>query len=87
MDKAFVQIEENLESIKKVTQDVDQMEFWYARDLMPLLGYSTWRQFAEAIERAKEACKKSNRIVENDFLPAPVKSSGGRPREDYFLTR
>ena len=54
---------------------------------MPLLGYSTWQKFTEAIDRAKDACRASGQEVTSHFLPAPVKSSGGRPREDYFLTR
>lgn len=87
MDKALTQIQLNLESIKKTTQDENPMEFWSARDLMPMLGYATWQKFTEAIERAKESCKTSGAIIENHFLPAPVKSSGGRPKEDYFLTR
>lgn len=45
------------------------MEFWSARDLMPVLGYS--------IERAKESCRTSNQVVANHFLPTPAKSSGG----------
>lgn len=87
MDKALTQIQHNLESIRRITQDENPMEFWSARDLMPMLGYITWRQFSEAIERAKEACKTSNHAVENHFLPAPAKSTGGRPKDDYFLTR
>lgn len=87
MDKALIQIQNNLESIKKVTQDENPMEFWSARDLMPMLGYTTWAKFTEAIERAKEGLKTSNQAIENHFLPAPAKSSGGRPKEDYFLTR
>lgn len=87
MDKALTQIQNNLESIRRVTQDENPMEFWSARDLMPMLGYTTWAKFTEAIERAKEALKKSEQTVENHFLPAPAISSGGRPKEDYFLTR
>jgi len=87
MDKALMQIQESLESIKKVTQDEKPMDFWSARDLMVILGYSTWRQFFETIGRAKEACKVSNQDVENNFLPAPAKSIGGRPKEDVYLTR
>ena len=87
MDKALIQIQQNLESIKKMTNDENPMEFWLARDLMPMLGYSTWAKFTEAIERAKEACKSSDQVVEDHFLPEAAKSSGGRPREDYFLTR
>jgi DNA-damage-inducible protein D len=87
MDKAIVKIQENLESIKRISNDAEQTEFWLARDLMPMLGYDKWQKFTEAIERAKEACKISTFPVEAHFLPAPVKSTGGRPKEDYFLTR
>ena len=86
MDKALLQIQNNLESIKKLSND-QTTEFWLARDLMLILGYSTWRQFDEAINRAKESCRASGQTVENHFLPAPAKSTGGRPKEDYFLTR
>lgn len=87
MDKALIQIQRSLESIKKVSSDNEKTEFWLARDLMPLLGYATWRQFSEAIERAKEACKISGQPVDNHFLPVPAKSTGGRPKDDLFLTR
>lgn len=87
MDQALTQIQQRLESIRRVTQDEDPMEFWSARDLMSVLGYTTWSKFIEAIDRAKEACKTSNQAVDNHFLPAPAKSSGGRPKEDIFLTR
>jgi DNA-damage-inducible protein D len=87
MDKALIQIQQNMESIKRSSNDAEPMEFWSARDLMPMLGYIKWQKFIEAITRAKEACVISNQLVENHFLPAPVKSSGGRPKDDYFLTR
>ncbi|MCX6735870.1 MAG: DNA damage-inducible protein D [Candidatus Parcubacteria bacterium] len=87
MDKVLIRIHENMESVKRMSQDENPMEFWSARDLMPLLGYSTWRQFSESIERAKNACKTSDQVVDSHFLPAPAKSHGGRPQEDYYLTR
>lgn len=87
MDTALVQIQSNLESIKRVTQDEHPMEFWTARDLMPMLGYTTWQRFMEALERARQACKTSDQSVDNHFLAAPLKSTGGRPKEDFFLTR
>ena len=36
------------------------VEFWYARDLYPLLGYLRWENFQTAIDRAKEACDESS---------------------------
>ena len=35
----------------QITED-EQVEFWYARDLMKLLGYTEWRNFENAIKRA-----------------------------------
>ena len=33
-------------------------EYWSARDLQPLLGYSQRRRFEDAIERAKSSCEQ-----------------------------
>lgn len=87
MEKVLTQIQESLELIKKLSNDQEKMEFWSARDLMSVLGYIKWQKFVEVIEKAKDACKTSNQIIESHFLPVPVKSYGGRPREDFFLTR
>lgn len=37
----------------------EQVEFWYARDLMQLLGYSRWENFENTIKRAVESCETS----------------------------
>lgn len=67
---------------------LDGSEYWSARDLMPLLGYDQWRRFADAIERAKTSAQAQGYGLEG-FLPAPAKTSeaGGRPREDFHLSR
>ena len=39
------------ENIKHI--DENGQEFWYARELQPVLEYSQWRRFSETIERAK----------------------------------
>ena len=36
------------------------IEFWYARDLMGVLGYTRWENFAEAIKRAETSCLSNN---------------------------
>ena len=73
MDKALTQIQDSLESIKRVTQDENPMEFWSARDLMPMLGYTTWRKFTEAINRAKEACVTGGQAAGYHFAAADKK--------------
>lgn len=43
------------------------IEYWYARDLYPLLGYLRWENFETAIQRAKEACENSKSSVLDHF--------------------
>ncbi|PPG35181.1 hypothetical protein C5E10_06210 [Pseudoclavibacter sp. RFBG4] len=62
-------------------------EFWSARDLMPALGYGAdWRNFEASITRAM--CAAENQDLDSDTLfVAATEKSGGRPRQDYHLTR
>ncbi len=69
----------------------DGVEFWYARELQHLLGYTTWRRFEEAIERAKTACSTARQTVEDHFAGAgkmvDVGSGASREIYDLALTR
>ena len=40
--------------------DDNGVEFWYARELYPLLGYKSWDGFQKTVKRAIESCDKSN---------------------------
>ena len=66
-------------------------EYWSARDLQPLLGYSQWRRFEDAINRAITSCKQSGNTSENHFAEAGkmVDLGSGSVREvpDYNLSR
>ena len=64
----------------------DGTEFWSARDLMPMLGYSKWQDFESAIERAKLAAEVQGHDVETLFMGVH-KKTGGRPQQDYELAR
>ena len=33
--------------------DDNGVEFWYARELMPILQYSNWQNFEKTIQKAK----------------------------------
>lgn len=66
-------------------------EYWSARELMPLLGYSKWENFKNVIEVAKENLET---VVDNvtDHFPSSgnmVKrpQGGGIQSLDYRLTR
>jgi len=53
------------ESIKKI--DNQGIEFWTARELMPLLGYSRWENFDDVIKKAIQAAFNSGQEVSNHF--------------------
>ena len=55
----------NFEDIKKV--DENGVEYWEARELMPLLGYIDWKNFIKVIDKAKVSCKKSRQSVNYHF--------------------
>lgn len=91
MDKIINQVQKSIESIKKVSNDQGALEFWSARDLMPILGYVKWQKFVEVIEKAKNACEKSSQLVKshfllaNEFLPEEVKTYVSKSKEIRFL--
>ncbi|MEK7610933.1 MAG: DNA damage-inducible protein D [Patescibacteria group bacterium] len=66
-------------------------EFWSARDLYKLLGYTEYGKFLPAIERAKEACKNSGQGVEVHFAHlsdmVPIGSGAERSVENFSLSR
>jgi len=62
-------------------------EWWSARDLMPLLGYESYRRMADAVDRAKATAYNQGLSETELFAAAVKKSSGGRPAEDVHLAR
>lgn len=79
----------DFDSIKQI--NLYGEEYWYARELMTLLGYSKWERFAGAIKRAMISCKKTGNQVERHFPSAGKTSSmphgGTKDKEDYALTK
>lgn len=66
-------------------------EFWSARDLQQLLGYSQWRRFETAIERAVASCLASGNAPDHHFAGAGKPITGGKGAvqivTDYQLSR
>ena len=70
--------------------DEEGREYWSARELYKLLGYSTWQRFQHTIEQAKKACQESGEAVADHFnLDVKIVKAGAttKPREDYQLSR
>ena len=47
--------------------DENGVEFWYARELQPVLQYAKWENFHKVIKTAMIACKISQQAVDNHF--------------------
>jgi DNA-damage-inducible protein D len=77
------------EELKKVNQY--GAEYWSARDLQPLLGYTQWRRFENAISRAKTSCQQSSNDPDHHFVGAGkmiiLGKGGERQVPDYHLSR
>jgi DNA-damage-inducible protein D len=63
---------QSFERLKKANEH--GAEYWSARDLQPLLGYSQWRRFEQALERAITLVNNQE-IRQATILPAPARWS------------
>jgi len=69
----------------------DGVEFWFARELRELLGYTQWRNFEAVIDKAKIACEKAGQQMMDHFADVSkmveIGSQTQRPVDDLALTR
>ena len=89
MEKHLIEsMKSSFDSIMHV--DEDGVEFWYGRELQPLLGYSKWQNFEEVINKAKISCVTSGSLEESHFTDVSKMVKGGVadvPKKDVMLTR
>jgi len=86
------EIDKNNKSFEEIKHiDENSVEFWYARELMPILQYSNWQNFEKIIDKAKTSCKNSDVNILDHFIDiskmVQIGSGAKRKQQDYKLTR
>ena len=87
------EIKEYTEKVFEDIKHIDEkgIEYWLARELMPVLEYTLWQRFSNVINKAKENCNNSNYNVLDHFIGADKMVSIGsktkRKIQDYKLSR
>ena len=86
----IIQLHKQFDSIANFWPD-SEVEFWFARDLQEILGYTEWRNFLKVVEKAKESCSNVGANTENHFVDVnkmvQIGSGAERPVDDIMLTR
>jgi DNA-damage-inducible protein D len=76
-------IEKLNKRFQEYAYEQDGIEYWLARELQELLGYSDWRNFSNALNKAKESCKSTGEEVSDHFVDVNkmVKIGSGAERK------
>ena len=79
------------ERFEQAATKINNIECWSARSICPLLGYSDWRNFVKAIDKAKESCVNAGERELDHFVDANkminLAKGAQRSIDDILLTR
>jgi DNA-damage-inducible protein D len=79
----------DFEAIRQTNQNEE--EYWYARELSKLLGYTEWRNFEVAIKRGMIACQQVSQKAEHHFVGInkmiTIGKKAQRKVKDFELSR
>lgn len=76
-----------LSPFDQIARTDERGEHWTGRELMAVMTYQNWEDFRRIVLRAFQSAKNSGHDAEQAFSAITEKGTGGRPREDFRLTR
>ncbi len=89
MSKQITNHHQTFEEVKQINEH--GAEYWMARRLAKVLGYSEYRNFLPVIEKAKTACRKSGQAIADHFVEmhemVNIGSGAKRKMESCALSR
>ncbi len=84
-------IAELFQKFEDACYDFDSVEYWSARDLQNILGYTQWRNFKNVIDKARKSCQNSGENENNHFADfskmVEIGSGAQKDIQDIALTR
>ena len=87
------EIKEYTENVFEDIKHIDEggNEYWFARELMPILKYNLWQNFHGIIKVAMSNCRNSNYNILDHFIDTnkmvSIGSNTTRKIQDYKLSR
>ena len=88
--ESFQVLKDQLDALMRRIDEFD-VEFWFARELMLVLGYSRWENFQVALHRAITSCDSTGYNPDDHFRGVtkmiPLAKGAQRSIEDFMLTR
>lgn len=84
-------IKELFAKFEAASYEKNGIEYWSARDIQLLLGYSQWKNFQKVIEKAKKSCESAKINIFDHFVDIgkmiDLGSGSKRQVDDCILTR
>lgn len=84
-------IKELFTKFEAASYEKNGIEYWSARDIQLLLGYSQWKNFQKVIEKAKKSCESAKINIFDHFVDIgkiiDLGSGSKRQVDDCILTR
>jgi DNA-damage-inducible protein D len=84
-------IQELLQKFENACYDFNGIECWSARELQEVFGYTQWRNFLNAIEKAKKSCENAGESIAERFADIsktiPMPKGAEKQIDDIALTR